>query len=253
MTDTNKFFKSAFSVDNVIFGFDESNLKVLLIKRGEAPFAGKWALPGDLVYPNEDLDTAAGRVLEELAGLKNVYLEQVHTFGAVNRHPLGRVITIAYFSLVKISAYNPISSSTMAQSVHWMSVETVQKAKDLAFDHNDIFHSCFQRLQRQVRSRPIGFELLPPKFTLTELQHLYESVLQTELDKRNFRKKILSMDILVDLKEMQAGVAHRPAKLYKFDQDKYNKAVDQGMSFELKESKPKKEGEKKNQVLASHF
>lgn len=253
MTDTNKFFKSAFSVDNVIFGFDDSDLKVLLIKRGEAPFAGKWALPGDLVYPNEDLDTAAGRVLEELAGLKNVYLEQVHTFGSVDRHPLGRVITIAYFSLVRIDAYNPISSSTMAQSVHWMSVEKVQKVKDLAFDHNDIFHACFQKLQRQVRSRPVGFELLPPKFTLTELQHLYESVLQTELDKRNFRKKILSMDILVDLKEMQAGVAHRPAKLYKFDQEGYNKAVAEGMSFELKESKPKRDVEKKKEVLASHF
>jgi len=260
MTDTNKFFKTAFSVDNVIFGFDESDLKVLLIKRGEAPFAGKWGLPGDLVYPNEDLDTAAGRVLEELAGLKDVYLEQVHTFGAVNRHPLGRVITIAYFSLVKINASDPIpmaktarSSSITAESVHWMSVEQVQKAKDLAFDHNDIFHSCFERLQKQVRSRPVGFELLPPKFTLTELQHLYESVLQTELDKRNFRKKILSMDILVDLKEMQAGVAHRPAKLYKFDQDKYNRAVNEGMSFELKESKPKKEVEKNPAVLASHF
>ncbi len=261
MTDTNKFFKSAFSVDNVIFGFDESDLKVLLIKRGEAPFAGKWALPGDLVYPNEDLDTAAGRVLEELAGLKDVYLEQVHTFGAVNRHPLGRVITIAYFSLVKINANStPIvkmarSSSITAESVHWMSVAEVQKAKDLAFDHNDIFHACFQKLQGQVRSRPVGFELLPPKFTLTELQHLYESVLQTELDKRNFRKKILSMGILVDLEEMQAGVAHRPAKLYKFDRNSYNKAVADGMSFELKESKPKKdkEPEKKKEVLASHF
>ena len=262
MTDTNKFFKSAFSVDNVIFGFDESDLKVLLIKRVEAPFAGKWGLPGDLVYPNEDLDTAAGRVLEELAGLKDVYLQQVHTFGAVNRHPLGRVITIAYFSLVKINVSDSIlttknarSSSISAESVHWVSVADVQKTNDLAFDHNDIFHACFEKLQRQVRSRPVGFELLPPKFTLTELQHLYESVLQTELDKRNFRKKILSMGILVDLKEMQAGVAHRPAKLYKFDQDSYNKAVADGMSFELKESKPKKdkEPEKTKEVLASHF
>ena len=251
MSDNSPFFKSAFSVDNVIFGFDNSDLKVMLIKRGEEPFAGQWALPGDLVYPNEDLDAAAQRVLEKMSGLTDVYLEQVRTFGAVNRHPLGRVITIVYFSLVKIAHYNMISTSAMAKSVHWMSVQKVQEAKNLAFDHNEIFEVCFERLQRQVRSRPIGFELLPPKFTLTELQQLYESILQTELDKRNFRKKILSMKILIDLDEVQAGVAHRPAKLYKFDRDRYDRAVADGMSFELKESKPKKDTEPK--TLASHF
>ena len=235
MTEFNNFFKSAFSVDNVIFGFDEGDLKVLLIKRGAEPFKGKWALPGDLVYPNEDLDAAAGRVLEELAGLREVYLEQVKAFGAVNRHPLGRVITVAYYSLIKINKY-VVTPASFAQKAKWHSIAEVN---DLAFDHNEILNACFDRLKQRVRTRPLGFELLPPKFTLTELQHLYEAILETELDKRNFRKKILSMNLLIDLDETQEGVAHRPAKLFEFDRDRYEKLVKDGFSFELKESKRK--------------
>ncbi|MCR9287477.1 NUDIX domain-containing protein [Saprospiraceae bacterium] len=235
MNEVNNFFKSAFSVDGVIFGFDEGDLKVLLIKRGEEPYKGKWALPGDLVYPNEDLSTAAGRVLLELTGLKNVFLEQVRAFGEVDRHPLGRVITIAYFSLIKISDYE-VTPASFAKKAQWHSVSEVG---DLAFDHNEILSACFGRLQEIVRTRPVGFELLPPKFTLTELQHLYESILETDLDKRNFRKKILSMKLLVDLDETQEGVAHRPAKLYEFDQKRYRAFISEGFSFELKESKRK--------------
>ncbi len=235
MTEFNDFFKSAFTVDNVIFGFDEGDLKVLLIKRGEEPYKDMWALPGYFVYPNEDLDTAAKRVLEELTGLRNVYLEQVKTFGAVDRHPFGRVITVAYFSLVKISDFN-IQPASIAQQAHWHSVS---EAKNLAFDHNEILDACFQRLKWLVRLRPVGFELLPPKFTLTELQHLYEAILETPLDKRNFRKKILSMDLLIDMEETQEGVAHRPARLYKFDKQKYLEFQAEGFSFELKESKRK--------------
>ncbi len=242
MNEFNEYFKSAFTVDNVILGFDEGDLKVLLIKRGEEPYKDKWALPGYFVYPNEDLDTAAKRVLEELTGLRNVFLEQVKTFGAVDRHPFGRVITVAYFSLIKISHYT-IQPSSIAQKAKWHSVA---KVKGLAFDHNEILDACFNRLKRLVRTRPVGFELLPPKFTLTELQHLYEAILETELDKRNFRKKILSMNLLIDLDETQAGVAHRPARLYKFDKEKYEKFLDEGFSFELKESKKKKENKPHN-------
>lgn len=238
MTNLNNFFKSAFTVDNVIFGFDEGDLKVLLIKRGEEPFNEKWGLPGYFVYPNEDLNTAAIRVLEELTGLKNVFLEQVETFGTVNRHPFGRVITVAYFSLIKINDYT-IQAASIAQKARWHSVVD---AKGLAFDHDEILNSCFERLKLSVRSRPIGFELLPPKFTLTELQHLYEAILETDLDKRNFRKKILSMDLLIDLGETQEGVAHRPAKLYKFDKEKYKKFQAEGFIFELKEGKRKERG-----------
>ncbi|MBR9921411.1 MAG: NUDIX hydrolase [Bacteroidetes bacterium] len=235
MSEFNNFFKSAFSVDNVIFGFDEGDLKVLLIKRGADPFKGMWALPGDLVYPNEDLNTAAVRVLEELTGISDVYLEQVRAFGAVNRHPLGRVITIAYFSLININKY-VVTAASFAQKAKWHSVSTV---KDLAFDHNQILDACYNLLKQRVRTRPIGFELLPHKFTLTALQHLYEAILETELDKRNFRKKILSMNLLIDLNETQEGVAHRPAKLYKFDNDRYDKLVQDGFNFELKESRRK--------------
>ncbi|HMQ46834.1 MAG TPA: NUDIX domain-containing protein [Saprospiraceae bacterium] len=235
MEEFNNYFKSAFTVDNVIFGFDNGDLKVLLIKRGEEPYTGKWALPGYFVYPNEDLDTAANRILEELTSIKNVYLEQVKTFGAVNRHPFGRVITVAFFSLIKISHYN-LQPASIAKKAQWHSVS---KIGDLAFDHNEILAACLNRLKWLVRTRPVGFELLPPKFTLTELQHLYESILETELDKRNFRKKILSMNLLIDLEESQEGVAHRPARLYKFDKEKYKQFLAEGFNFEVKESKKK--------------
>ena len=245
MTEFDNFFKSAFTVDNVIFGFDEGDLKVLLIERGEEPHEGMWALPGYFVYQHEDLDAAAKRVLEELTGLRNVYLEQVKTFGAVNRHPFGRVITVAYFSLVKISDFTPQPAS-IALKTRWHSVAQV---KELAFDHEQILDACFQRLKWLVRLRPVGFELLPPKFTLTELQHLYEAILETGLDKRNFRKKILSMDLLIDLEETQEGVAHRPARLYRFDRKKYEEFQAEGFTFELKEGK-KKEPRKKKAIAS---
>ncbi len=235
MTEFNDFFKSAFTVDNAIFGFDEGDLKILLIKRGEAPYKGKWALPGYFVYPSEELDSAAKRVLEELTGLRNVFLEQVETFGTVNRHPFGRVITVAYFSLIKISDYN-LQPASIAQKAQWHSIS---KVNDLAFDHLEILNACFQRLKWLVRTRPVGFELLPPQFTLTALQHLYEAILETDLDKRNFRKKILSMNLLIDLEQTQEGVAHRPARLYEFDRNKYHQFCDEGLNFELKESKKK--------------
>ena len=228
------FFRTALTVDNVIFGFDEADLKVLLIKRGAEPYRDLWALPGDFMYPDEDLDNAAERVLKELTGLEHVYLEQVRTFGAVNRHPLGRVATVAYFSLVKIDRYKLMPAS-FAQKATWHSVSDIQ---ELAFDHNSILEACFSTLKRRVRVRPIGFELLPPKFTLTELQHLYEAILQPnsldgKLDKRNFRKKILAMEFVVDLNESQANVAHRPARLYEFDRSKYEQFISEGFNFEL--------------------
>lgn len=247
MNEVSNFFKSAFSVDNIIFGFDDGDLKVLLIKRGTDPFKGLWALPGDLVYPNENLETAANRVLLELTGLQNVYLEQVYSFGAVDRHPLGRVITIAYFSLVKISDFI-LTPSSFAQKARWHSVSEALQDR-LAFDHNDILNKCFDTLKTRVRFRPVGFELLPPKFTLTELQHLYEAILKTKLDKRNFRKKILSMHLLIDLNEMQEGVPHRPAKLYQFDKKRYFMFEAEGFSFELKESKTKSQKKKIEELI----
>jgi 8-oxo-dGTP diphosphatase len=230
------FFKCAFTVDNIIFGFDESDLKVLLIKRGEVPFEDQWALPGNFVYQSEDLESAAKRVLSELTGLKDVYLEQVKTFGSVNRHPFGRVITVAYFSLIKIMDYK-LHASSIAQKVEWRSVSLV---KDLPFDHDAIFKACFKRLKLNIKHQPIGLQLLPPKFTLTELQHLYEAILENKLDKRNFRKKILSLNILQDTKELQEGVAHRPAKLFQFNVEKYKQLQkEEGFHFDVSPIKNK--------------
>lgn len=229
MSLTNQYFFGAFSVDNVIFGFDGDRLKVLLIKRKEDPFIGSWALPGDLVDPAEDLRDAPKRILKMLTGLEDVFLEQVFTFGKVNRHPMGRVITVAYFSLVNIHKVSPVASS-FAEEVAWHDIVDIDS---LAFDHKEILVKCYAKLKQYVRQRPIGFELLPDAFTLTQLQALYEAVLERELDKRNFRKKILSMKILVDVKLTQKGVAHRPAKLYRFDHDRYEQFLAGGFSFEV--------------------
>lgn len=225
----NQFFKSAFSVDCVIFGFDGQDLKVLLIKRGAEPYNGKWALPGDLVYPEEDLDAAAKRVLHELAGLPDVYMDQLRAFGKVGRHPMGRVITVAYYSLVKIANYN-LESASWAEEATWWPINDLP---ELAFDHAEILKEAKGQLSDKVKSQPIGFELLPEKFPLTQIQQLYEAVLEVELDKRNFRKKILSMGLLEDLNEMQRNVAHRPAKLYRFDSEKYQALAVEGFSFEF--------------------
>ena len=234
----NQFFYAAFTVDNVIFGFDGGDLKILLIKRGEEPYSGKWALPGYFVRKTETLDAAAERVLEELTGLKNVYLQQVRSLGKIDRHPAGRVITVGYFSLIKIEDYKIQPSATgMAKQAEWRSLKEIE---ELAFDHDEVIEFAFDMLKRRVRTQPIGFELLPPKFTLTELQQLYEAILLSDappesnkLDKRNFRKKILSMNLLVDLNEVQEGVAHRPAKLYRFDKEKYHELQKAGFSYGL--------------------
>jgi 8-oxo-dGTP diphosphatase len=228
--DSQEYFKSAFSVDNVIFGFDGTDLRVLLINRAFEPFVGYWALPGDLVYPHEDLDEAVQRVLTALTGLKDVFMEQVKTFGEVDRHPDGRVITIAYYSLIDIRRYTPNPNAAFASSFKWHKVGEVS---ELAFDHMKILDACYERLKQKVRSQPIGFELLPDKFTLSQLRQLYEAILEQPLDKRNFRKKILSMNLLVDLDEMQKGVAHRPAKLYRFDYRKYKELISKGFNFDL--------------------
>lgn len=224
------YFKSAFTVDNVIFGFDEGALKVLLIRRNEAPFEDCWALPGHFVRQNEDLDEAARRVLWEMTGLENVYLEQLFTFGAPGRHAYGRVITVAYYSLVKIADFTP-QALTLTREVAWHDLTTLG---ELAFDHNEIIVTARDQLQRSIRNRPVGFELLPPEFTLTQLQHLYESIWETKLEKRNFRKKILSMDLILPLNRTQKGVSHRPARLYRFDETRYRKLTREGFNFEVK-------------------
>ena len=224
-----KYFTLALSIDCVVFGFDDDGIKVLLIERSVEPFNGFWALPGDLVDPEKDLNHSVNEVLYGLTGLSKLYFEQVETFGEVNRHPFGRVITTSYYTLVKISDYK-INPASFAKEAKWFKLEDVG---ELAFDHNNILKSCFHQLQRSVRIKPIGFELLPKQFTLSEMQALYESVLQMPLDARNFRKKINALKILKDLGMTQKNVAHRPAKLFSFDEKNYNNLKNTGFNFEL--------------------
>lgn len=203
------YFNIAISVDCVIFGYDEKELKVLLIKSDLEEFSGLYSLPGDLVRPDEDLDSASYRILKERTGMDDVYLEQVHTFGALDRHPSGRVITITYYSLVDISHHKLQLSHN---ELHWHPVKEIKK---LAFDHKLILDTCLNRLQQQVMEYPVIFNLLPEKFSLRQLQDVYEAILGFELDRRNFRKKISIKGWLADLNEMETDVPHRPGKLYR--------------------------------------
>lgn len=202
------YFKIAISVDCVIFCYDNKELKVLLIKSDLEEFSGLYSLLGDLVRPDEDLDSASYRILQERTGMEDVYLEQVHTFGSINRHPSGRVITTAYYSLIDAKHQKLRLNNN---DLHWHPVKSIKK---LAFDHKTIVDTCLNRLREQVMDHPVIFNLLPEKFSLRELQELYQAILSIELDRRNFRKKIAIKDWLVDLNEMEEDVPHRPGKLY---------------------------------------
>ena len=205
------------SVDCVIFGFDENELKVLLIKSDMKNFESKWSLLGDLVNNHEDLDHAAYRILMERTGMDDVYLEQVKAFGDVSRHPAGRVVTIAYCSLINIQHHK---LKILDNELHWHNVTTLT---EMAFDHRKIMETCYEWLQKRIQEHPLGFSLLPKKFSLRELQNLYEAILDVKLDRRNFRKKFFSMDLLEDTHELETDVPHRPGKLYKFSYEKYEK------------------------------
>ena len=233
------------SVDCVVFGFDLNGLQVLLIERDNPDNTeGKnFLLPGDLIRNDENLDEGAKRVLQELTGLDKVFLEQFAAFGdpmrvkrendlewlrKVRKDPDARVITVGYLSLIKPENFKPEASS-FARKAEWINVKDVP---ELAFDHIDILNKALDVLKSSMRNRPIGFELLPKKFTLGQLQVLYETVLGLEIDKRNFRRKILNLNFLVPLDEKQKGVSHKPAKLYRFDQDAYDRSASLTFDFQ---------------------
>ncbi len=233
------------SVDCVIFGFSTNQLKVLLIKRVFTTPSGRkindHKLPGDFIAINEDLDLAASRTLEELTGLKDIYLQQFAFFGRPDRisksmdiawlnettgHKIQRVVTAAYYSLINISDTN--SDFAIKNNAAWIDVKQIP---DLAFDHGTIISKGLAHLQLTLRNEPIGFELLPEKFTIRELQTLYEVILDCTLDNRNFRKKILKSTYMVQLEEKQSGVAHKPAFYYRFDRNIYEKHKKESLGF----------------------
>jgi len=220
---------NAITIDCVVFGFDEGSLEVLLVQHAEGISKGKWGLPGGWIYKKESTDAAATRLLNELTGLDNIYLEQLKAFGDPDRFPLRRVITIGYYALVKREAYN-IKAGFTASDAKWYKINNIP---DLIYDHNEILSYSIQNLRNRVRQAPIGFNLLPEKFTLLQLMQLYEEILGVEMDKSNFRRKILHMKLLVALDEKQQDVSHRAAKLYKFDPDIYKKLTEKGFNFEF--------------------
>ena len=199
------------TVDCVIFGFNQNSLKVLLIKSDLKEYQDKLSLLGDKVHANEDLDSAALRVLKQRTGMSDVFLEQVHTFSKPDRHPGGRVVTTVYASLLNTKHHSLLLHDN---ELKW---HTVNQVNDMAFDHQLILEVCIKWLQNRIQEQPLAFNLLPVKFSLRQLQNVYEAILNVKLDRRNFRKKFASMGFLNDTDEMETEVTHRPGKLYTFD------------------------------------
>ncbi|WP_208683252.1 NUDIX domain-containing protein [Flavobacterium sp. SLB02] len=217
------------TIDCVIFGFNKASLEVLLVQHAEGESIGKWGLLGGYMKREESADDAAHRIVYELTSLDNIYLEQLKAFTNPARVPQRRVVTIGYYTLVNREDYN-IKASLSVIEAKWHKIDTIP---ELIFDHSEILNFSLMQLRNRVRQAPIGFNLLPEKFTLLQLMHLYEEILGIELDKSNFRRKILHMKLLVELDEKQKAVSHRAAKLYKFDSDTYKKLTEKGFSFEF--------------------
>jgi 8-oxo-dGTP diphosphatase len=215
MSYTYEYPRPSVTVDLVIFTIADNDLKVLLIRRGAEPFKGRWALPGGFVEISESLEKAAARELKEEAGVTNVYLEQLYTFGEPKRDPRGRVISVSYFALVDADQQR-IRAASDATEAEWQSVFDSKLGAKLAFDHKQILDYAVWRLRNKIEWTTVGYELLPKKFTLSELQRVYEIILQRPVDKRNFRKKILAQGQIRELNETRNDGAHRPAKLYSF-------------------------------------
>jgi 8-oxo-dGTP diphosphatase len=217
------------TVDAVVFGYVENDLKVLLIKRKYKPFKDCWALAGGFVLKDESIDEAVARELKEETGVDNLFMEQLYTFGDANRDPRGRVVSVAYYGLVKPELFE-LLASTDAYDAQWFSISDLP---ELAFDHKHIIEVAYKRLQAKLTYQPIGFELLPEKFPLLEIQNLYETILNAKFDKGNFRKKMLSFGILDELNEKQSNVAHRAAKLFRFNINKYKEKLETGFYFDI--------------------
>lgn len=218
------------AVDAVVFGYQQKELSVLLIKRGIEPFKGAWALPGGLVLEDESLEHAVERELLEETGVTIDYLEQLYTFGTPKRDPRNRVISVTYFGLVSPNHFK-ISANTDAAEVQWFPIHELPK---LAFDHNLILTTALQRLKNKINYQPIGFELLKKEFPFSDLENLYQTILNQKIDRRNFRKKIMSFGILTETDKIHQPSSGRPAKLFKFNAKKYKELEKKGFHFEIK-------------------
>jgi len=216
------------AVDSIIFGFDQGELKLLIHKRRFEPFKGNWSLFGGFLREDESLSNAANRILFELTGLEKIYMEEMQTYGDMDRDPAARVLSVAYYALIPAHRYSEEYSKQYGAT--WVNLNELP---NLIMDHNSMVESALKRLRRRTTSQPIGFELLPNEFTIPQLQSLYEAIYQTPLDKRNFRKKILSMDVLVKLDEKDKSGSRKGAFLYRFDQKKYEKMINRGYNFTL--------------------
>ncbi len=222
--------KILLAVDSIIFGFNENEreLKLLILKRKFEPALGEWSLMGGFVNPEESLDNAAKRIVAELTGLNNVYMEQLYAFGDLNRDPGGRIVSVAYFSLIKLNDYDRELANK--HGAYWISLSELP---NLIFDHNEMVKKALRKLRIRARTQPIGFELLPEKFTIPQLQSLYEAIYQTPFDKRNFRRKLLSMDLLIKLEEKEKETSKKGAFYYRFNQKKYEELLQKGFNFEI--------------------
>jgi len=218
------------AVDSIIFGFDEGEreLKLLILKRNFEPSKGQWSLMGGFVKNNESIDDAAKRIVSLLTGLKDVYMEQLYAFGDIGRDPGGRIISVAYFSLLKINE----SDRRLVES-HGANWIPVSQLPPLIFDHSEMVKKALRKLRIRARTQPIGFELLPEKFTIPQLQGLYEAIYQEPFDKRNFRRKLLSMELLEKLEEKEKETSKKGAFYYRFNQKKYEELLAKGFHFGL--------------------
>ena len=225
--DYSQYPKHLVAVDCIIFGFDGENLKILLVKRNFEPQMGEWSLMGGFIGSDETSDEAANRVLYTLTGLENIYLEQLKCYTEIKREPTARIMSISYYALINIEKDIQINEQYSAKWVE------LQKAPDLIFDHNKMVKDAVARLRRRASTGPIGFELLPEKFTMKDLQNLYEAIFDEKFDKRNFTSKINSMDILVNTNKKDMTSSRKGSFLYRFDEKKYNKKISMGFMFKI--------------------
>ena len=216
------------ATDCIIFGFEDGRLKLLVFKRRVEPLRGEWTLIGSFVKLNEDVDQAAQRVLEEITGLKDIFMEQLKSYGAANRDPGYRCVSIGQYALIRINDYD--KELVEKHGAHWYDIDDLP---DLVLDHNQMVIDALEKLKQKARYQPLGFELLPEKFTIPQLQQLYEAIYQKELDARNFRKKALSNNVLIKLEEKDKTSSRRGAFLYKFDDKTYQKLIQSGYNFEI--------------------